>query len=76
MFNLKLTKKKRWKYSIMKQKTDDLKVCTYGIKEKDSGETLKDVSYDRHKVKKIIKRLNRYQASPIHLEEIAEDLVR
>ena len=76
MFNLKLTKKKRWKYSIEKQENENLKLCTYGIKEKDTGELLEDVSYDRHKVRKIVRQLNRYQASPIHLKEITEDLIK
>ncbi len=48
---------------------------TYGIEITEGNKIINDVSCNREKACKIIELLNQYQVSPIHLNEVIENLI-
>lgn len=50
--------------------------CTYGIILKNNPQIfIDDVSLDEAFVLNMVEKLNKYQVSPVHLHDVAEDLM-
>lgn len=67
-----------YNYKCIKQNLFDKNIgnyITYGIEITDENIIVNDVSCNEEKVNDIVKLINRYQASPIHLYEIIENLL-
>lgn len=47
----------------------------YGIRNTADGNVINDVSSSREYTADIVTRLNKYQASPVHLSEIIADII-
>ena len=83
MFGLfKSTEKKRskkvFKYVAVKQtlKSSELGCYdTYGVELKGEGVLVNDVSCNHKEAKKIVDKLNKYQADPIHILDIIQDMI-
>ena len=71
-------KTKKYVYIAVEQKLKNKFIgnyTTYGIGLKDSDFIVNDVSCDINTVNRIIKYLNKYQASPVHLRDIIDDML-
>ena len=70
---------KKLHYRYMTQnlnQTDIGAYASYGITLKnDPSVTVNDVSYEKKVVKRIVHALNRYQAEPVHLMDVIEDML-
>ncbi len=67
-----------YNYKCIEQKLFDEDIgnyITYGIEITDGNKIVNDVSCNKDKANTIIKLLNQYQVSPIHLYEIIEDIL-
>lgn len=67
-----------YKYQCIIQKFYNENVgeyITYGIEITDDNMIVNDVSCNKEKVDDIVRIINKYQVSPIHLDEIIEDLL-
>lgn len=58
-------------YELTEQKKNDISV--YGIKYGDLQ--IDDISADKDKVEKFVDDINKYQLSPIHLDDVVADFV-
>lgn len=58
-------------YELTEQKKNDISV--YGIKY--GNLQIDDISADKDKVEKFIDDINKYQLSPIHLDDAVDDFV-
>ncbi len=68
----------RYNYKCVEQKLYDENIgeyITYGIEITDDNMIMNDVSCSKEKVDDIVRIINKYQLSPIHLDEIIEDLL-
>lgn len=67
-----------YRYQCIEQKLYNENVgeyITYGIEITDDNMIVNDVSCNKEKVDDIVRIINKYQVSPIHLDEIIEDLL-
>ena len=48
---------------------------TYGIEITEGNRIINDVSCNREKANEIVRLMNKFQVSPIHLYEVIEDLI-
>jgi len=67
-----------YNYKCIKQSLFDKNIgnyITYGIEITDENIIVSDVSCNREKVNEIVRIINKYQASPIHIYEIIENLI-
>ncbi len=67
-----------YNYKCIKQSLFDENIgnyITYGIEITDENIIVSDVSCNREKVNEIVRIINKYQASPIHIYEIIENLI-
>ena len=57
--------------------SDETDYIGYGIGYCDAGEThtLENISTDRKAIESLVERCNALKLSPIHLKEVAEDLI-
>lgn len=67
-----------YSYKCIEQKLFDESIgdyITYGIEITEGNKIIDDVSCNKEKAYNIIRLLNKYQVSPIHLYEVIDNLI-